>query len=89
MGMLLKVKNAARTAHEERELPVEFLAAVDAVALLDIPDDSPLLATLLQQLEEYDPYAGCGCFGSGATPADLRSTLARLGITAPSPPPAV
>lgn len=33
------------------------------------------LRTLLEQLEDYDPHAGIGCFGGGVSAASIQRTL--------------
>ena len=76
--MLQKLKKAARTAHEERDLPTEILMAIEGIHTLTSPPDSSLPATLLQQLEEYDPYAGTGCFCGGTSLAAIKETVARI-----------
>lgn len=85
MELLQHIRAAVRAAHDERDLPLEFLAAVEGLDTLPPHGDTSLLETLLLQLQEYDPYAGCGCFGGGTTPAAIQDTLNRLGITPPPP----
>ena len=68
------------TARNHEDLPGEIVDAV--TALRDAPERlegrDALLLTLLDQLNEYDPYAGVGCFGGGSSLEDIRQTLARL-----------
>jgi hypothetical protein len=78
MEILQQLKDAAEQAHRERDLPHDIVNAIDSLPIPPDSVDSPLLARLLQQLEEYDPYADTGCFCGGASPAAVRETLNRL-----------
>ena len=77
MELMNRVLIAARS-HED--LPETVTDQI--VRLAQLPERlagrGHLLQTLLDQLADYDPYAGVGCFGSGTTLEQIRQTLAEI-----------
>lgn len=78
MNVAETLKRAARSCHEERDLPTDLYDKVCSLADVAETLDPALLSTLMQQLEEYDPYAGVGCFCEGTTLSSLKETVSRL-----------
>ncbi len=77
MELMNKILIAARS-HEE--LPDTVADQIVRLALLPerLAGKGDLLHSLLDQLGDYDPYAGVGCFGSGTTLEQIRQTLAEI-----------
>ncbi len=75
--LISRVLIAARS-HDE--LPETVTAEIVGLALLPerLAGKGDLLQRLLDQLNDYDPYAGVGCFGNGTTLEEIRLTVARL-----------
>jgi len=75
-----ELRRAARQQHEEGDLPEdllgEILETLDKVET-DTVDDQ-LLQQLIEQIRDYDSYAGAGCFSTSFGPEDIRRTLKKL-----------
>ena len=77
MELMSRILIAARS-HDDLPYPV----VEEIVGLATFPErlagKGELLETLLRQLDDYDPYAGVGCFGSGTTLERIRQTLGEI-----------
>ena len=64
----------------EGEFPEWLCAEIQAIA--DNPsrylEQPQLVATLLEQVRGYDPYAGAGCFSASYGIDDIQRTLKKL-----------
>ncbi|QWV97349.1 hypothetical protein KP003_19460 [Geomonas nitrogeniifigens] len=79
MELLREIAETARRQHEEAGLPSWLVAQVDELASAPCAVKDPAdLALLLRQLEEFDSYAGAGCFGDSVSAATIQATLHRL-----------
>lgn len=74
------VEHIVSVAMAHDSLPDVAVAEITALAasIDTLQGREELLLTLLGQLHDYDPYAGVGCFGSGATLAEIRTTIESL-----------
>lgn len=75
--------------HQQGELPDYLVEPLQHIASHPehYRDQIALVEQLHTQLEEFDPYSDCGCFGEGFTVADLITTLKKLGIDINTAPP--
>ncbi len=80
MELFERLAAAAKRQGEEADLPSWLLAGI-----LDIAG-SPghhaaapeLIELLLKQVENFDSYAGAGCFGDAASAGTIQATLRRI-----------
>ncbi|MBJ6748593.1 GSU3529 family protein [Geomonas anaerohicana] len=77
---LLDKLAAAATSQHEAGLPASLVE--DILALCAVPvlaeGKADLLELLLQQVEDFDSYAGAGCFGDSVSAATIEGTVNRL-----------
>ncbi len=77
-----QLQQALDAAQQEGDFP-DWLAA-DIQTILsqpqNYPDKEALISTLTEQIGDYDPYAGCGCFSDSCGISDLERTLKQLEI---------
>ncbi|QXE90071.1 hypothetical protein KP001_16845 [Geomonas subterranea] len=80
MDFLDKLAETARRQHEEADLPEWLVEEIVALSASPVPGPAPtdLYRLLLQQVEDFDSYAGAGCFGDSVTAATIAATLDRL-----------
>ncbi|UPU36174.1 hypothetical protein M1B72_00290 [Geomonas paludis] len=80
MGLLDQLRETARSQHDAAGLPAWLVE--DILALCAAPSltegRTELLGLLLRQVEEFDSYAGAGCFGDSVSAATIEGTLNRL-----------
>jgi len=80
MSIFEELRQAVLLQHEEGDLPEWLLA--DILAVADSPDRyadrEQLVQHLINQVRDYDPYAGAGCFSESFGLEDIRSTLRKL-----------
>ncbi|WP_224983961.1 GSU3529 family protein [Geomonas agri] len=80
MELLEQLVETAQRQHEEADLPDWIVEEIIALRAAPAPahgrDD--LLALLLLQLEDFDSYAGAGCFGDSVSAATIAATLDRI-----------
>ncbi|MBN2644925.1 MAG: hypothetical protein JXR59_05560 [Desulfuromonadaceae bacterium] len=87
MELFNRLIRAIEHAEKENELPDFLGAALRHVAENPLQfSDRQLVARLAEQVSEYDPYCGCGCFGAGCSANDLLATLKELGVEKLSSP---
>lgn len=74
------VEHIVSVAMAHDSLPDAVVAEIVALSssIDTLQGREELLLRLLGQLHDYDPYAGVGCFGSGATLAEIRTTIESL-----------
>lgn len=76
---------AVAIEHEQNqgELPDFLVTPLQQVAANPqrYGDQTKLVTFLLTQLNDFDPYSGCGCFAEGYNAQDVITTLDKLGIT--------
>jgi len=69
----------AAIQQQQDELPEALTAELRAVvAAGSTPDVAALVMELARQVEDYDPYAGAGCFGDACSVTTIAATLQRL-----------
>lgn len=70
----------AAAIHQQTELPDQLAAELwEIVASADVYAGAIELVTeLARQVEDYDPYAGVGCFGETCSAATIEGTLRRI-----------
>ncbi|MBU5611801.1 GSU3529 family protein [Geomonas azotofigens] len=80
MELLEQLVATARRQHEEADLPAWLVEEIIALRAAPTPvqgrDDR--LALLLRQVEDFDSYAGAGCFGDSVSAATIAATLDRI-----------
>jgi len=80
MNLATQLHEAARAQNAHGDLPDLLLKRILTVS--DHPSDNAardaVMATLLEQLLAFDPYAHAGCFNEGYDAADLERTLKQL-----------
>lgn len=80
MEHLELLRKAVHALRREGEFPLWLLSKVDQV--LEHPErhagKAPLFERLVSELNDYDPYAGAGCFGGGTSAAAIQATLREL-----------
>lgn len=80
MTKLERLKQCAMKQHQENQLPDELLQQI--LALGDHPAieraGDGLIEKLLDQIENYDPYAGIGCFCDAASATSIATTIRQL-----------
>lgn len=80
MSIFEELRQAVLLNHEEGDLPEWLLA--DLLEVADSPehyaDRQQLVQHLIEQVRDYDPYAGAGCFSDACSLDDIRRTLRRL-----------
>ena len=81
MSRFEELRTIATQQYLTGEFPSWLLAEVIAVA--EHPDryqDSlPLIETLIEQIREYDPFAGMGCFNAESVGIEsIRSTIRKI-----------
>lgn len=80
MNLLEKLAEAARRQSDEADLPSWLLA--DILEIAGNPSrhsgQDGLIEVLLHQVEDFDSYAGTGCFGSSVSAATIQATLKRI-----------
>lgn len=70
--------HAAIMQHQD-DLPETLAAELRAVSADgSTPEVAALVAELASQVEDYDPYAGAGCFGDACSATSIAATLQRL-----------
>lgn len=79
MELLERLAETAKRQHREADLPASILARILALAAAPgrLSDEADI-ALLLQQVEDFDSYAGAGCFGDAVSAATLEATLKRF-----------
>jgi len=80
MNPFEQLKQVARQQHDENDFPEDLLAEV-----LDLDRQAASYAgreaeivELAGQIENFDPYAGAGCFGESYSAAQIAAALRRL-----------
>jgi hypothetical protein len=80
MSIFEELRQAVLLQHEEGDLPEWLLA--DILEVADSPDRYAdrvqLVQHLINQVRDYDPYAGAGCFSDSCGLEDIRRTLRQL-----------
>jgi len=83
MELFRQLEQAIRNQHDEGELP-DFLVQ-PLLAIARNPDqfqrEEVKVRQLLNQVENFDAYAGAGCFGDSYGPEDILRTLMQLSST--------
>ncbi|HAD03146.1 MAG: hypothetical protein A2091_12925 [Desulfuromonadales bacterium GWD2_61_12] len=70
---------AAAIEQHQDDLPETLAAELRAVAAVgSTPELAALVTELARQVEDYDPYAGAGCFGDACSATTIAATLQRL-----------
>ena len=76
------LKTAVSRLHEDGEFPVWLLKDMQAIA--ESPDrysgSAELVALLVRQAENYDPYAGAGCFDMSVGADAIAATLKKIAL---------
>lgn len=80
MELLERLIETARRQHEEADLPGWIVEEITALRAASAPAHGrhDLFALLLLQLEDFDSYAGAGCFGGAVSAAAIAATLDRV-----------
>jgi len=80
MSIFDELRQAVMLQHEESDLPeclvVELLEIVESPSRY--AGREPLVQRLIEQVRDYDPYAGAGCFSDACSLEDIRRTLRQL-----------
>lgn len=80
MTLLERLAETARRQYQENDLPEWLLAGI--LEITDRPEacsgHEERLRLLLQQVENFDGYAGVGCFGDTVSAAAIEATLKEL-----------
>lgn len=70
---------AAAIQLQQDDLPEALAAELRFVAAAgSTPEVAALIMELARQVEDYDPYAGAGCFGDACSVTTIAATLQRL-----------
>lgn len=81
------LKTAVSRLHEDGEFPVWLLKDMQAIA--ESPDrysgSAELVALLVRQAENYDPYAGAGCFDMSVGADAIAATLKKIALPSEEP----
>ena len=82
MSVFEELKQIARREHEHGDLPswllTEILTVVDDLALCSEKEER--IRALITQIQNYDPYAGAGCFSSSCSLENIRKTVRRRAL---------
>ncbi|RII29051.1 MAG: hypothetical protein CXR31_04055 [Geobacter sp.] len=80
MDLFGKLRSTALQQNMSGEFPSWLLTEVMAIA--DDPeryaDKAHVVAELITQISNYDPYAGAGCFDTSVGAETIRSTIRQL-----------
>jgi hypothetical protein len=69
----------ARLQHEENDFPTYLLGEVeDLLVAGTLAGRETLVEELTTQIENFDPYAGTGCFGESCSAATIAATLRKV-----------
>ena len=80
MTVFAELQEAIRRRSQDPDFPDWLRPALQAVATSPdrYRDRQDLVALLRDQVLDFDPYAGAGCFSEAASLADIERTLTRL-----------
>jgi len=83
MDLFKQLETSAREQNSAGELPDFLLEPLLSVANSadKFQDQRKTVELLLRQVENFDAYAGAGCFGDSYGPQDILRTLMQLSIT--------
>ena len=80
MDLFAKLAAVAQRQNEEADLPSWLLA--DILEIAGTPEryagKPGLIELLLRQVEEFDSYAGAGCFGNSVSAGTIQATLREI-----------
>lgn len=80
MDLSEQLMAVAQQQSEEGEFPVWLLSEIRGIAenpeLVD--QYSPLVETLIDQIRNFDPYAGAGCFDTSVNAESIQRTLQQI-----------
>lgn len=80
MDLSQRLAAVAVQQSEEGEFPSwlleEVLALADDAALIE--DNIVVVETLIEQIGDFDPYAGAGCFDTSVNVESIRKTIRRI-----------
>lgn len=87
-GLFEELRTVALQESAAGNFPIWLLEEVLAVVRTPgrCAAQTGLVATLIEQIRDFDPYAGVGCFDTSCGPEALRTTLRRLTASIKSPP---
>jgi len=82
MDLFKKLEAATRQQNQKGELPDFLLEPLLSVASAEEKFQGylPSVELLLHQVENFDAYAGAGCFGDSFGPEDILRTLMQLSL---------
>jgi len=82
MDLFRRLAAAATRQSEEADLPSSLLA--DIMEIAGAPErhaaHTELIELLIEQVENFDSYAGAGCFGDAVSAGTIQATLRRITI---------
>lgn len=80
MELSQRLTMVAVQQNEEAEFPSWLLEEVLGIAadLTLVEDNVFLVETLIEQIENYDPYAGAGCFDTSVNSESIQQTIRRI-----------
>jgi len=83
MDLFKQLETTARQQNSDGELPDFLLEPLLAVAhsAEKFQDHLKTVELLLRQVENFDAYAGAGCFSDSYGPQDILRTLMQLSIS--------
>lgn len=80
MALFEKLKISAERQNEDGEFPVWLLT--DVLGIVSKPekyvDNAHLIELLISQIENYDPYAGAGCFDTSVNVDMIQDTIRQI-----------
>ena len=80
MDLSEQLMAVAQQQSEEGEFPVWLLSEIVAIAEnADLVDEySPLVEKLIEQIRNFDPYAGAGCFDTSVNADSIQRTIQQI-----------
>lgn len=84
MDLFEQLKQAITEEYDNGELPLNLVTPLLHVANNpeQFSDQLDTVATLVKQVNAFEPYCDCGCFAEGFNIKDVVKTLAQLDIDA-------
>ena len=80
MDLSQQLMAVAQQQGDEGELPVWLLSEILTIAENAdlINEHSPLIETLIEQIRNFDPYAGAGCFDTSVNAESIQRTIQQI-----------
>lgn len=77
MDPFVRLAQAAKRQHEEGDLPSRLLEEILEIACSPAlhSGNTELVERLIRQVEDFDSYAGAGCFGDSVSAGTIEATV--------------